>query len=121
MQEHNQLAVRRFLRQARDQLHSHDELAEAITRLGYPIKRSAVGHWLTGRSSGVPAWVVFALAADLDIGLDDFAFAQDRHPLMRDLAALDERLRPVEALLSRLLVAARQEGWDIQALPDSPQ
>jgi hypothetical protein len=76
VQEQSRLAVRRFLGRARQRFHSQDELAEFVTRLGHPVKRSAVGHWMTGLVERVPAWVVFALAAELQLPLNEFVAGQ---------------------------------------------
>lgn len=116
MDHRSRLAVREFLLRVKRELGSERALAVRVSSYDqiYQVKRGAVGHWITGVNPNVPpAWIVFALAVDLDIGLDDFAFLEARHPLMRELAALDGRMRNAEILLSQILVKARQQGWDI--------
>ena len=84
MDEQARQAVRRFLLRARahPEIGTEEVLAERISSYSrhYGIKRSGVGHWFNLSWRSQPnAWVLFALAADLDISLDDFVFGDRSH------------------------------------------
>lgn len=95
----SRLAVRRFLERARRQVRSQDQIAELVSSWGYPVSRPAVGFWLQGRTDP-PSWVMFALAEELQLPLNDFVAGQ----------SWNERLTAVEVQLAELMAWAATQG-----------
>ena len=102
--------MRRFLVRARHhpEVGTYDALAERISGYGreYEIKAAGVGHWFRGIHQP-NAWVIFALAVDLDISLDELVFGDRGHEqriqILEDLVFdLTNRQQAIEQQLTSL-------------------
>ena len=92
-------AVRDFLLRARHHVEtgSDQALAERISSYGLPgVKRPTVSAWIRGRNQP-NAWILFALAVDLELSLDEFALHD------RGLAARIQALEKAHEVFNELL------------------
>ena len=95
-------AVRDFLVRACHHVEtgSHEALAERITSYGPPgVKRASVSSWIQGRNQP-NAWVLFALAVDLELSLDEFALRDSG--LAARVQALEKANERFHELLGRV-------------------
>jgi hypothetical protein len=107
VQNLRQPAVGAFVTAACQRLGSQDKLAVWLTLEGYSVRRPAISRWVTG-DNDPPAWVLFHIASELGLSLDEFALG---HP--RDLS-LAQRLLAIEVQVAVLVERAATE--DRQAI-----
>jgi hypothetical protein len=98
-----QAAVGRLCAHARAQAGSGAKLARAIERWYGSTDRSTVDAWANG--SGNPAaWVVFALAHQFGLSLDEFLLsADDRRSLQEQLGELRQDVQALQIQVARII------------------
>jgi transcriptional regulator with XRE-family HTH domain len=111
-----QRAVRAFLSSAIQKVGgTQDKLAIWLTFEGYGVQRTTVSRWITG-TNDPPAFVLFHIAAELHLSLDEFALGDPRHQslaqrvggLELQLTALLARLDQLVAVVQRLATPSEQ-------------
>jgi hypothetical protein len=114
--EDAEAAVGRFLMRARQQRGHHrweDFIPEVEGLYGEPISLATMSAWGRG-ANRVPAWLVFRMAAEWHLSLDEFALAEEDHRSLREQLAA---LRAV-VLEIRQVPAIRQALGSSQATPE---
>ena len=103
MDEQAKEAVRRFLIRARahPETGTNEALAARVSSYSrrYRINEGGIGHWIRKRNQP-NAWILFALAADLDLSLDDFVFGE--RSFANRLAILERKMEDVGELANIL-------------------
>ena len=101
MKNLRQPAVGAFLTAASQKIGgTQDKLAIWLSFEGYSVQRSTVSRWVTG-TNDPPSWVLFHIAAELRISLDEFAIGLPRdQSLAERMTALEFQVAEMRRLLA---------------------
>jgi hypothetical protein len=103
MDDQAKAAAARVVARARAKAGSGTKLARAIEPWYGPTDRSTVDAWANG-SSNPPAWVLFMLAREFTLSLDEEVLqVEDRRSLLDQVAELQLDMRAMQVQMARLL------------------
>lgn len=111
MDAEGKASVTRFCARARDKAGSGTKLQELLSPWYQAKNRSTVDAWANG-SGDPPSWVLYTMARELDLSLDEFTIPEADHRSLREqIAELRADVQALQVQVARLL---EQEGLAVE-------